>query len=298
MRALLEGTFRSGVAAVFGIAERAGPAFHITQVYGHGGRLGGLYGKRHLGEGEEDYSTGGGGRGVPARGGPVRRHPLRRGRGRLPLDRRGGRRGVPVAMATQAGSTEDEDFPGLAALVSPAGEVARLPDWRPGCLVVEVAADVTVHPVREAVRCLVLDGAGRALLVRYGGDPGGGWWGPPGGGLEAGEDHLAAARRELREELARDDLEVGPWIGRRHHTFWLGRWMTQRERWVLCRADPFEVDPGHVATLSAEGVRELRWWSAHELRSSATVTTPRSLPELLDRIAAGDPPDGDKDLGV
>ena len=119
------------------------------------------------------------------------------------------RLGVPVAMATKAGSTEDEDFPGLAALVSPAGEVARLPDWRPGCLVVEVAADVTVHPVREAIRCLVLDGAGRALLVRYGGDPGGGWWGPPGGGLEAGEDHLAAARRELREELARDDLEVG-----------------------------------------------------------------------------------------
>jgi 8-oxo-dGTP diphosphatase len=84
--------------------------------------------------------------------------------------------------------------------------------------------------------------AGRALLVRYGGDPGGGWWGPPGGGLEAGEDHLAAARPELREELARDDLEVGPWIGRRHHL--------------------------------------------------------RSRPEPLDRIAGGDPPDGDEDLGV
>jgi hypothetical protein len=58
MRALLQGTFRSGVAAVFGIAERAGPAFHITQLYGHGGRLGGVYRKRHLGEGEEGYSTG------------------------------------------------------------------------------------------------------------------------------------------------------------------------------------------------------------------------------------------------
>jgi predicted amidohydrolase len=342
VRALLQGTFRSGVAAVFGIAERAGPAFHITQVYGHGGRLGGVYRKRHLGEGEEDYSTGEGA-GVfqlgaarfgvtlcaegevdfpwtdAAAGGAAvvlfcsapglhgRRTDERGWRdghawwlsaGLGDAVRHARRLGVPVAMATQAGSTEDEDFPGLAALVSPAGEVARLPDWRPGCLVVEVAADVTVHPVREAVRCLVLDGAGRALLVRYGGDPGGGWWGPPGGGLEAGEDHLAAARRELREELARDDLEVGPWIGRRHHTFWLGRWMTQRERWVLCRADPFEVDPGHVATLSAEGVRELRWWSAHELRSSATVTTPRGLPELLDRIAAGDPPDGDEDLGV
>jgi len=49
------------------------------------------------------------------------------------------RLGVWVAMATQAGSTVDEDFPGIAALVSPAGEVVdRLPDWRPGTLVVDI----------------------------------------------------------------------------------------------------------------------------------------------------------------
>jgi predicted amidohydrolase len=342
VRALLEGTFRSGVAAVFGIAERAGAAFHITQVYGHGGRLGGVYRKRHLGEGEEGYQPGdragvfelGGARfGVTicaeaevdfpwtdavAGGAAVLFFCSAPGLHGRRTDERGWRAGhawwlssglgdavrharrlaVPVAMATQAGSTEDEDFPGLAALVSPAGEVARLPDWRPGCLVVEVAAEVAVRPVREAVRCLVVDRAGRALLVRYGVEGGAGHWGPPGGGLEPGEDHLAAVRRELREELARDDLRAGPWIGRRQHTFWLGRWMTQRERWVLCRADPFEVDPGHVATLSAEGIGELRWWSSDELRSSAVVATPRDLPGLLDRIARGDLPDPDQDLGV
>jgi predicted amidohydrolase len=49
------------------------------------------------------------------------------------------RHGFWVALATQAGSTHDEDFPGLAALVDPHGEVvARLPDWRPGTLVVDV----------------------------------------------------------------------------------------------------------------------------------------------------------------
>ena len=48
------------------------------------------------------------------------------------------RHGFWVAMATQAGSTHDEDFPGLAALVDPRGEVVtRLPDWRPGTLVVD-----------------------------------------------------------------------------------------------------------------------------------------------------------------
>lgn len=44
-----------------------------------------------------------------------------------------------VALSSQAGSTVDEDFPGLAALVAPSGEVvARLPDWREGVLVVDL----------------------------------------------------------------------------------------------------------------------------------------------------------------
>ena len=203
-------------------------------------------------------------------------------------------------MTTQAGATEDEDFPGLAALVSPDGQVARLPDWRPGSLVVEVAADVTVHPVREAVRCLLVDHAGRALLVRYTDERAlASWWGVPGGGLDPGEDHLAAVHRELREELGQlDDFQVGPWIGRRCHTFWLGRWMTQRERWVLCRPEPFQVDPAHVTSLAAEGIAELRWWSADELRAAAAVVTPRDLPGLLDRIARGNLPGPDEDLRV
>ena len=343
VRALLAATSRTGVAALFGIAERDGRAFHIAQLYGHDGRLGGLYRKRHLGEGEEGYRPGDGsgvfqlgaarfGVAICAEGGVDfpwddaaaggasvicfcsapglygRRTDERGWRdgygwwlsaGLGDALRHARRLGVPVAMTTQAGSTEDEDFPGLAALVSVAGEVARLPDWREGSLVVEAGADVTVHPVREAVRCLLVDQAGRALLVRYADHrvPHE-WWGAPGGGLDAGEDHLAAVRRELREELDRDDLEVGPWIGRRRHTFWLGRWMTQRERWVLCRAEPFEVAPAHVATLAAEAIAELRWWSADELRAEAPIVTPRDLPELLDRIARGDLPGPDDDLGI
>jgi NAD+ synthase (glutamine-hydrolysing) len=49
------------------------------------------------------------------------------------------RLGLWVALAGQAGSTDDEDFPGLAALVGPGGTVvARLPDWRPGLLTVDI----------------------------------------------------------------------------------------------------------------------------------------------------------------
>jgi predicted amidohydrolase len=49
------------------------------------------------------------------------------------------RLGLWIALAGQAGATADEDFPGLAGLVSPDGGVAaRLPDWRPGVLVVDI----------------------------------------------------------------------------------------------------------------------------------------------------------------
>ena len=49
------------------------------------------------------------------------------------------RLGLWIALAGQAGSTEDEDFPGLAALVASDGSVtARLPDWREGTLIVDI----------------------------------------------------------------------------------------------------------------------------------------------------------------
>lgn len=47
--------------------------------------------------------------------------------------------GVWVAIAAQAGSTINEDVPGIAALIDPHGTiVSRLPDWRPGCLIVDI----------------------------------------------------------------------------------------------------------------------------------------------------------------
>ena len=64
------------------------------------------------------------------------------------------------------------------------------------------------------------------------------------------------------------------------------------------RAEPFEVAKAHVATLAAEAIQELRWWSADELRAEAPIVTPRDLPDLLDRIADGALPDPEDDLGI
>lgn len=58
------------------------------------------------------------------------------------------RAGLWVALATQAGATVDEDFPGLAAVVSPDGAVvARLPDWREATLVADLQLSVDASPV-------------------------------------------------------------------------------------------------------------------------------------------------------
>jgi predicted amidohydrolase len=344
---VVDATWRSGVAALFGIAERYGPDVHITQVYAAGGTMLGVCRKRHLGEGEEAFITGetsGGfafgsaplGVVICAEGGIDRfwseaaqsgaqvvlfcSAPGLYGRrtdeaswasgyawweqcGLGDAIRNARAQGVWVAMSTQAGSTEDEDFPGIAALVSPSGDVvARLPDWRPGTLVVDIPVETAVSPAREATRVLVLDDDARALLVRFSTASGrAGWWAPPGGGLELGEDHVAAAYRELEEELDRTDLQLGPWIGRRSHTFWWDAsvtWVTQRERWTLCRTAAFDVSHSRVARLASENVTDVGWWSAAELRTAGVVTVPRDLPVMLERIAAGELPDAECDLGV
>src|ERR1039457_1616576 len=55
--------------------------------------------------------------------------------------------------------------------------------------------------LRRAARIILLDPAGRVLLMRYdNGPPNGRHWSTPGGGLNAREDYPSAARRELAEE--------------------------------------------------------------------------------------------------
>jgi 8-oxo-dGTP diphosphatase len=57
-------------------------------------------------------------------------------------------------------------------------------------------------PPREVpcVGAIVVDDAGRLLLIRRGNPPAQGQWSLPGGRVEVGETHEAAVLRELREE--------------------------------------------------------------------------------------------------
>jgi predicted amidohydrolase len=177
-------TAETGVAAVFGLSERADDgAAHITQVVAERGRIVAVQRKRRLGEGEEGYTAVDedatfeldGTRGAIAICAESRidrpfAHAVAAGAklvlfcaapglyGRR-IDEAAWERGwewwraegvgdarrhareqqLWIAVATQAGSTHDEDFPGIAALVDPEGNVrAELPDWREGSLIVDV----------------------------------------------------------------------------------------------------------------------------------------------------------------
>jgi double-stranded uracil-DNA glycosylase len=155
-----------------------------------------------------------------------------------------------------------------------------------------------LEPVdRIAARALVLDGAGRALLVQFRDDNGQTWWATPGGGIDEGEDVEAALRRELAEEIGLDDFDLGPEIWTREHTFaWRGDIFRQRERIWLVEVPHHE--PAPRVDLAAELVADVRWWTPAELAATTEQLVPNHLPQLLEELRAEGPPAKPFDVGV
>ena len=139
-----------------------------------------------------------------------------------------------------------------------------------------------IEPVeRRAVRALVLDADGRALLVQYRrpvGDET--WWGTPGGGIEPGESHEDALRRELREEIGLHDFELGPVLFEHVGEFpWARTLYRQQSTTYLVRVDAHHPRP--TIDLTAEGLVDMRWWTPEELGSSHERFAPPDLPRIV-----------------
>ncbi len=145
---------------------------------------------------------------------------------------------------------------------------------------------------RPAVRVLVLDEHDRTLLLRYRNPRGEIYWVPPGGGLEEGEDHVAAAHRELAEELGLGGVEIGELGWRRRVVVpWRGITWDQDEHWFLARCESAEVarglDAERRAFLATEGVSEVRWWPLDAIRAARGVHfAPDDLAERLPAVLA------------
>lgn len=290
---VLDATARTGVGAIFGIAERSTDGFFITQLYAHGGSIHGICRRRRLGAGEQGFT--------PGEPGAVFR--LGNARFAIALCAGGARRArelnVWVVVTGLTSSAPDHRLSRPVMIIDPDGRaVARLDGRSKGPVVVDVPISITVEPVREAVRVLVIDDVGRALLVRFEDRTTGlSWWCPPGGGLEEGEDHRAAAQRELAEELGRDDLLLGAFVGHRTLTFCFnGVWATQRERWIVARTTAFSLSPDQLALLELENVREVRWWAPEDLESSGVLTAPSRLTAIVAETASSAHFDSGRDL--
>jgi len=161
------------------------------------------------------------------------------------------------------------------------------------------SSEVGEEPVlRQAARILLVDAAGRVLLLKWRLRSGGHVWITPGGGLAAGESHQEAALRELDEEVGLRDVALGPCVWLREHVFsWNGRAYRQRERFYLLRVDAHEVDRAGNDENELRVLEEFRWWTLPELEASAETFAPRRIALYLAPLLSGELPSHPVDVG-
>ena len=153
---------------------------------------------------------------------------------------------------------------------------------------------------RECVRALILaPDPDPAVLLIHLVLPDRDFWITPGGGIAPGETHHQALRRELQEELGRDDLEIGPHIWIREGTYpWAGGTASEREFFYLVRAAKFVSDlSGNPVPGERELMAEARWWPVGELPPQSKDFAPARLGSLVAELLKNGPPAQPVDTG-
>ncbi|MGA5302922.1 NUDIX hydrolase [Nucisporomicrobium flavum] len=150
---------------------------------------------------------------------------------------------------------------------------------------------------RRAARVLLIDAAGRTLLL-HGGDPaqpGRHWWLTPGGGLDDGETPAQGAARELFEEtgLRVDPADLGEPVHSEVTEFsFNARLYRQAQDFFAYRPPEWTIDDAGLDADERLSIIGHRWWTIAEIETSDEEIYPAGLAGLLRRCAAQGVPSG------
>jgi 8-oxo-dGTP diphosphatase len=131
---------------------------------------------------------------------------------------------------------------------------------------------------------MLFEEAGDVLLIRFVVPREDGefvFWALPGGEIEAGETEIAAAGREVKEELGLELAVTGPVYCDRNQ--FLHRGEMQDNNDFLFRAKCRREEPQLMGVTADEReiMSEIRWWSEEEIASSQERIFPENLAERM-----------------
>ncbi|MGH2607895.1 MAG: NUDIX domain-containing protein, partial [Tepidiformaceae bacterium] len=120
------------------------------------------------------------------------------------------------------------------------------------------------------------------------------FWITPGGGLEGDETYEQCALRELREETGIVDVDLGPCVWLREHTWWFEwerNWIRSVERYFVGRTQQTEVlRSSQTDLVEMQFLAEDRWWTLEEMRAAPERLVPAAFAELALPVVAGNWP--------
>jgi 8-oxo-dGTP diphosphatase len=134
---------------------------------------------------------------------------------------------------------------------------------------------------------MLFDEAGSILLIRFVAMRPDGefvFWALPGGEIEDGETEMAAAVRELQEELGIAVKVEGP-VYRDANQFW-HQGEIQDNTDFLFRAQCRREEPKLMGVTAEEiaMMREMRWWTAEEIEGAEERIFPADLGERMREV--------------
>lgn len=155
---------------------------------------------------------------------------------------------------------------------------------------------MSTYKIRHVARILLLDERQRVLLLRV--DDQAPWhhnrpeltrfWITPGGGVDPGEDHAIAAKRELYEETGITDALFGPCIWELSRLLHFpNRSLRNVERVYLAHVHQPQVTLANLLPHEVALHQTFHWWTLDEIERSSEEFMPPALRTLLPPILAG-----------